>query len=100
MYLNNVFVVGTNVDVDDDIWYVDCLTKDEAADWVENNAITMGTTFEGRFKLAYELVEKGAGTRATGAIDAKIAKLILVEGIKVISYGTPVRLFRQQELEF
>lgn len=100
LYLNNVFVVGTNVDVDDDIWYVDCLTKDEAADWVENNAITMGTTFEGRFKLAYELVEKGAGTRATGAIDAKIAKLILVEGIKVISYGTPVRLFRQQELEF
>lgn len=92
LFLNDVFVIGTNVDVDNDIWYVDCLAKDRAADWLDDNAITTGTVFEGRFKLAYELVEKGAGTRGSiGAVDAKIANLILVEGIKVISYGTPVR---------
>lgn len=92
LFLNNVFVIGANVDVDSNVWYVDCLAKDRAADWLDDNAITVGTVFEGKFKLAYELVEKGAGTRGSiGAIDAKIANLILVEGIKVVSYGTPIR---------
>lgn len=92
LFLNNIFVIGAPVDVDNDIWYVDCLAKDRAADWLDDNAITTGTVFEGRFKLAYELVEKGAGTRGSiGAVDAKIANLILVEGIKIISHGTPIR---------
>jgi hypothetical protein len=84
LFLNGMFVIGTNVDVESDIWHVECLAEDRAADWLDDNKITTGTIFEGRFKLAYELVEMGAGN-FDKAVDAKIASLILIEGIKVVS---------------
>lgn len=93
LFLNDIFVTGyPNIDVDENIWYVDCFASEEAADWLDNNSVTTGTLFEGKFKLVYELVEKGGGTRGTiGAVDTKIANIVLLKGIKVISHGIPVR---------
>lgn len=93
LFLNDVYVMGLqNVDVANNVWYVDCFAVGEAADWLDNHSVTVGTIFEGRFKLVYELVEKGAGSRGTvGAVDAKIANIVLLKGNKVIKHGTPVR---------
>lgn len=93
LFLNDVFVTGySNIDVDENIWYVDCFAPEEAADWLDNNSVTTGTVFEGKFKLVYELVEKGGGSRGTiGAVDTKIANIVLLKGIKVINHGMPIR---------
>lgn len=93
LFLNDVFVTGyPNIDVDNNIWYVDCFASGDAADWLDDNMVTTGTLFEGKFKLVYELVEKGGGSRGTiGAVDAKIANLVLLKGIRVIQHGSPIR---------
>lgn len=93
LFLNDVYVLGVpKIDVAENVWYVDCFATDEAADWLDENSVTTGTVFEGTFKMVYELVEKGAGSRGTGAVDAKIANLVLIKGTKVIGYNASKRI--------
>ena len=67
-------------------WVVDCFAIDSAADWLEENEIESGTIFEAKLRFAYKTVENGEGIRGLDrAIDAKIANLIMIEGISVIS---------------
>ena len=91
IFLNDLYTLGTNVDIDDDVWKVDCFADGEAADWLDDNDITSGTIFEGKFRFAYEMVKDSAGTaRTMYAFDAKIANLILLEGLRVISRDLPI----------
>lgn len=94
LFMNDIFVTGMQkIDVADNIWHVDCFATGEAADWLDDNLVTTGTLFEGKFKLVYELVEKGGGSRGTvGAVDTKIANIVLLKGIKIIEHDSPIRL--------
>lgn len=86
LFLNDVFTLGIKPNVDIENWVVDCFASDTAADWLDENEVETGTIFEGRFRFAYENVKNVAGLRGVNhAIDAKIANLILVEGLKVVS---------------
>lgn len=92
LYLNELWVLGLdNIDVDADIWEIDAFAQGEAADWLDRNEVTQGTVFEGRFLAEYKLVPKSASRGDSIAIDALIAKLILVEGIRVIEQGAKIR---------
>ena len=86
LYLNNLWVIGfENIDVDTEVWQIDCFASGEAADWLDSNEVTQGTVFEGRFMTKYKKVPKIAGRGDHNEpVDAFIAKLILVEGIRVI----------------
>jgi hypothetical protein len=86
LFLNDIFTLGIKPSVDLKNWVVDCFAIDSAADWLEENEIESGTIFEAKFRFAYKTVENGAGIRGLDrAIDAKIANLIMIEGISVIS---------------
>ena len=89
LFLNDLYVLGLEkLDVGKEDWVVDCFASGKAADWLDENNVAQGTIFEGRFKFAYETVRKGAGSRGSlEAVDAKIANLILLEGVKVIGIG-------------
>lgn len=99
LFLNDVYVTGmSKIDVAENIWHVDCFAAGEAADWLDDNFVTTGTLFEGKFKLVYELVEKGGGSRGTvGAVDTKIANIVLLKGIKVIGHDSPTRLSKNNK---
>lgn len=91
LFLNDVFTLGIKPSVEHEIWCVDCFASDKAADWLEDNDVDQGTIFEGRFKFVYKTVENGAGIRGVNkAVDAKIANLILLEGVSVISRDVAV----------
>lgn len=93
LYLNDLWVLGLdNIDVDNSVWQIDCFANGNAADWLDNNDITQGTIFEGRFLTKYEKVPKIAGRGGNNApVDAMVAMLTLVEGIRVIERGSPVK---------
>ena len=92
LFLNDVFTLGVKPSVDLNIWVVDCFATESAADWLEENEVESGTIFEGKFRFAYKTVENGAGIRGVNrAVDAKIANLILVEGLSVISRDVNTR---------
>lgn len=86
LYLQNLFVLGSNIiDVSQKEWLRDCFASDAAANWVEDEDIAPGTVFEGKFKLLYEMVEKGGGSMAGDVQDVMVPMLALVEGLSVIS---------------
>lgn len=86
LFLNDLYTLGVNPDVADDIWMVNGFADGTAADWLDDNDITQGTIFEGRFKLVYEVVKNGGGSLGTThAVDAWIANVILLEGLCVVS---------------
>ncbi len=96
VYLNELYTLGTNVDIDESVWVLDCFADGDAADWLDDNEVTSGTIFEGKFRFVYEMVKDGAGTsRTTYAVDAKIANLILLEGLRVISRDVAINLSRR-----
>lgn len=86
LYLTNLYVLGCDIiDVSQKEWLQDCFASDTAADWIEENDIVPGTIFEGKFKLLYELVEKGGGSMAGDVQDVMMPKLALVQGLEVIT---------------
>ena len=84
IYMNDLFVQGTSVDVDYQGWLIDAFAEGDAADWIDKNNITTGTVFEGKFRFAYEIVKNGGAARGEKPHDAYQAKLIMLEGIAVI----------------
>ena len=60
------------------------VSKDASADWLEDNEVTTGTTFEAKFKFAYELVENGGHILGGIPKDIYQVKLIMLEGIRVV----------------
>lgn len=92
LYLNDLWVLGLDkIDVDDEVWQIDCMAVGQAADWLDRNKVTQGTVFEGKFKTAYKRVPQIAGRGLGEQVDAMVAKLILVEGLRVIGTDTQVR---------
>lgn len=83
LYLNDLFVLGYPVDVDPAGWLIDAWADGEAADWLDDNDVTTGTTFEAKFRFAHEIV-KGGARIPSGTKDAYQAKLIMLEGVRVI----------------
>ncbi|MCL2751737.1 MAG: DUF4062 domain-containing protein [Firmicutes bacterium] len=82
LYLHDLFVLGASkIDVEADDWLIDCFATGEAANWLDKNSISQGSVFEGKFKLTYELVKN----LSKDGYDSKTAKLILIEGINIIS---------------
>lgn len=78
---DGVFVLGTDFwDVDMDGVNVDFFAQGKAADWVLENNITLGTIFEGTFKLTYEVVPNVS----KGNRKVRIAAAVLMEGHTVI----------------
>lgn len=93
LYLNDLWVLGFDrIDVDEDIWNIDAFAQNDAADWLDRNDVTQGTIFEGRFLTAYKLVRNITDRGNNRSNDAMIAKLILVEGIRVIERNAEIRL--------
>lgn len=91
LYLNDLWVLGMDkIDVEDNLWEIDCFAQNDAADWLDDNEVTQGTVFEGVFRLAYELIPKIASRGDHESVDAKIAKLILIKGLSVIEHGVVV----------
>lgn len=101
LYLNDLWVLGiNNIDVDSAIWQIDCFASGDAADWLDSSEITQGTIFEGRFLTKYKKVSKIAGRgKNNDPVDAMIAKLILIEGIRVIDRDVPVRASTEGALD-
>lgn len=89
LFGNDATVFGVDFgDIDENANTIDFFAEGKNADWILDNDITNGTVFEGKFKFAYEIVE-GVAHRSNGAVDAKIATLILLEGRSIISQETP-----------
>lgn len=99
LYLNDLWVLGLdNIDVDIDEWEIDCFATGDAADWLDNNDVTQGTVFEGKFLTKYKWVPQIAGRgRGSEPVDAMIAKLILIEGIKVVERNVSVKTSPEPE---
>lgn len=94
---NDATVFGVDLDdIDESANTIDFFAEGKNADWILDNSITNGTVFEGKFRFAYEIVE-GVASRASGAIDAKIATLILLEGRTVISQEPSKKLTAKRE---
>lgn len=101
LYLNDLWVLGLeNIDVDMSAWIIDCFAAGNAADWLDQNEITQGTVFEGRFMTKYKKVPKIAGRGENNEpVDAMIAKLILIEGIRVIERNVPINNLQEGALD-
>lgn len=101
LYLNDLWVLGlNNIDVDVSAWQIDCFATGDAADWLDNNEITQGTVFEGKFLTKYKRVPKIAGRgRGNEPEDATIARLILVEGIRVVERNASIRVAPEGEID-
>lgn len=84
LYLNDLFVLGSSIDVDQDGWLIDAWADGEAADWLDNNEVTTGTTFEAKFRFAHEVVKNGGRIPGGGPRDAYHAKLIMLKGIRIV----------------
>lgn len=81
-------VIPINIDMTDignGGGYVDLYAEGKNADWIIDNDITTGIIFDGKFRMAYELVEGVVQNKAHAEpTSAKIPALILLEGIQVI----------------
>lgn len=101
LYLNDLWVLGLdNIDVDIEVWQIDCFAIGQAADWLDNNGVTQGTIFEGQFMANYKKVPQIAGRGENNEpVDAMIAKLILVEGIRVIERNVSTRIQNEGGLD-
>lgn len=101
LYLNDLWVLGLeNIDVDIEVWQIDGFAIDQAADWLDNNNVTCGTIFEGRFMASYKRVPQIAGRGENSEpVDAMVAKLILVEGIRVIERNASTRISKEERLD-
>lgn len=84
LYINDLYVLGTMVDVEQAGWYIDAWAEGAAADWIDNNEITTGTTFEAKFLFDYEIVKNGGRIPGGSPKDVYQAKLIMLKGIKII----------------
>ena len=78
---NGAYVIGGDFsDVKKDGIGIDLFAEGKNADWLLDNGITLGTIFEGVFKLCYEYV---SGISSAGRIIG-MAALVLVKGSSVI----------------
>lgn len=84
LYLNDLFVLGAAIDVDQDGWLIDGWAEGEAADWLDDNEVTTGTTFEAKFRFAHEIVKNGGRILGGAPKDVYHAKLIMLKGIRVV----------------
>ena len=84
LYLNDLFVLGYPIDVDKDGWLVDAWAEGDTADWLDDNDVTTGTTFDAKFRFSHEIVKKGARIPGGEPRDAYQAKLIMLEGIRIV----------------
>lgn len=92
LYLNDLWVLGIEkIDVNEEVWNIGAFAQGDAADWLERNEVTQGTIFEGRFLPEYKRVRGIAISGVHQSDDAMIARLILVEGIRVIKHGAKTR---------
>lgn len=92
LYLTDLWVVGLDsIDVDAAAWRIDCFAESGAADWLDRNEVTQGAVFEGRFMTRYKVVPRIAEGPNKVPIDAKVARLILVEGIRVVERDVPAK---------
>ncbi len=87
LYMNDLFVLGAVIDVEVDGWLIDGWAAGEAADWLDENEVTPGTTFEAKFRFAHEIVRDCLRTGGTRR-DAYQAKLIMLKGIRIIEKET------------
>ena len=84
IYIHDLFVQGTSIDVDYNGWLIDAFAEGDAADWLDENEVTTGTIFEARFRFAYEIVKNGGAVRGELPHDVYLAKLIMIKGIQII----------------
>lgn len=84
LYLNDLFVLGTAIDVDQKGWLIDAWADGDAADWLDDNEVTTGTTFEAKFRFAHEIVKNGGRVLGGAPQDTFHAKLIMLKGIRVV----------------
>ncbi len=84
LYMNDLFVLLSYIDVDREGWLIDAWADGDAADWLDDNEVTTGTTFEAKFRFAHEIVKNGGQTVSGEVHDIYHAKLIMLEGIRVI----------------
>ena len=101
LYLNDLWVLGLNtIDVDVAAWQIDCFATGDAADWLDDHEVTQGTVFEGKFLTKYKRVPRIAGRgKGNEPVDAMIAKLILIEGVKVVERNASVMVSSEGELD-
>lgn len=99
LFLNDLFVLGKEPNVPLQEWRVDCFAEKDAAEWIEDNEISTGTIFTGRFKLCYENI-KGIASRGDADKDAYIAKLILEEGIEINSTNAKSNMILDDDSPF
>lgn len=83
LYLNDLFVLGSAIDVEQDGWLIDAWAEGEVADWLDENGVTTGTTFEAKLRFAHEIVKNGGRIPGGAPRDVYHAKLIMLEGIMV-----------------
>jgi len=77
--VNDVTTLGIDLsDIDSDAATIDMYAEGKNADWVLEAGVTRGSVVEGKFRLLYENVEN-----ITSMGDAKIAALLMLEGISV-----------------
>lgn len=84
LYMNDLFVLGSAIDVDQDGWLIDAWADGDAADWLDDNEVTTGTTFEAKFRFAHEIVKNGGRVPGGAPRDVYHAKLIMLKGIKIV----------------
>lgn len=84
LYMNDLYVLGCPLDVEEKGWLIDAWAEGEAADWLDDNEVTTGTIFEAKFRFANEIVENGG--RIPGGVphDVYQAKLIMLNGIRIV----------------
>lgn len=111
LYLNDLFVLGSAIDVDQDGWLIDAWADGEAADWLDDNDVTTGTTFEAKFRFAHEIVRNGGRIPGGAPRDVYHAKLIMLKGIRVVekepkkptsnknSFDNKTTAFPEQEID-
>lgn len=88
---NDATVFGIDLsDVGEKARTIDFFAEGKSADWILDNEITNGIIFEGRFRFLYESVV-GAASRPFGDVDAKIAALLLLEGLRVLGPDSSYR---------
>lgn len=81
---NDATVFGVDLsDIGEKARVIDFFAEGKNADWILDNEITNGIIFEGKFRFLYEMV-RDAASSSFGDVDAKIAMLLLLEGIRVI----------------
>lgn len=82
LFVNDgMYVLGADFwDVDMDGINVDFFAQGKAADWILDNNVTLGTIFEGTFKLTYEIVPNVS----KGNRKVRIAAAVLISGNSVI----------------